>query len=252
TTPGAVLVLMLHEIWGFWPRLNKNRFVQWMHRRDLRELVGIADAAFTSTASQAAHLAPAGTVELLPVGSNIRVQAPLDGEREQGTAVVFGLPLARVRALRLIQQDLRALSARGVLRKIVTIGKRTTNPDEKALLAGLRLRDSFEQTGEIPEAEVSRLLARATFGISAQDELSMTKSGTFMAYAAHGLNILSPFADSLGAEPLCWLTNPADAFHGDLRANAEHLRRWQERTASWPQIAARFAAALGLDESAPR
>jgi hypothetical protein len=73
-----------------------------------------------------------------------------------------------------------------------------------------------------------------------------------MAYAAHALNILSPFADSLGAEPLCWLTNPVDFSPEELRANAEGLREWQERTSSWPQIAASFAEALGVEESAAR
>ena len=53
---GGLLVLMLHEIWAFWPALNKNRLVQHMHRRELRRVLQAADAVFTSTASHAGHL----------------------------------------------------------------------------------------------------------------------------------------------------------------------------------------------------
>jgi hypothetical protein len=80
----------------------------------------------------------------------------------------------------------------------------------------------------LPEQEVSALLSQARFGVSAQDELSVTKSGTFMAYAAHGMNILSPFANAANTEPLCWTTDPAELARGipddELRERAESLR----------------------------
>ena len=71
---GGSLVVMLHEIWGFWPVLNKNYLVQQLHRRDVRELIARADSVFTSTASQAEHLralSPHARVDVLPVGTNI-------------------------------------------------------------------------------------------------------------------------------------------------------------------------------------
>ena len=81
---GGVLVLMLHEIWTFWPVLNKNYLVQQLHRRDLGALLEACDAVFTSTASQAEHLhklAPNRRAEVLPVGSNIPVCSRAAGER---------------------------------------------------------------------------------------------------------------------------------------------------------------------------
>ena len=110
--------------------------------------------------------------------------------------------------------------------------------------------NGFAQRGPLPEAEISAALSASAFGISDQEELSLMKSGTFMAYAAHGLNIHSRIADSLAAEPLCWLTSPAELRHGisadQLHTRAANLRTWQERTSSWPRIADEFAGALQL------
>ena len=252
STTGSLLVVMFHEIWTFWPLLNKNRLVQSLHRRDIRKLISVADAVFTSTPSQAEHLrelAPTCAMQVLPVGANIRRTAPMDGQREEGVAVLFGLAGVRVRALRTMHADMKSLAAQNLLTRLISIGNGSA-PEEEQLLGDLRLAGGFEQRGALPEAEVSQILARATFGISAQDELSLMKSGTFMAYAAHALNILSPYADSLGPEPLCWLTHPRELregiSHNELNSRAESLRQWQERTSSWSEIAARFAEALQL------
>lgn len=116
------------------------------------------------------------------------------------------------------------------------------------MLSGLSRRDGFEQRGALSEKEVSRSLTEASFETSAHDELSLTKSGAFRAYGAHGLNILSSIGGVAEAEPLCWLTPPAELLHGastdELKTRGEKLREWQERTASWPVIAEKFAQAL--------
>ena len=71
----GILAIMFHEIWAFWPVWNKNYLLQQLHRRDLRRLLRVTDAVFTSTSSQAAHLtalSPRCPIQVLPVGSNIR------------------------------------------------------------------------------------------------------------------------------------------------------------------------------------
>jgi hypothetical protein len=257
----GLLVVMFHEVWTFWPVLNKNYFVQQLHRRDIRTLVARADAVFTTTASQAEHLrrlARQCRVNVLPVGSNVRPITQPGGERHAGVAVLFGLAATRRRALETMRDDLATLATSGALRKIVTVGARDQADVcqcERTILAGLPLCDGFEQRGAMPEDEVSRLLSSAVFGISAQDDLSITKSGTFMAYAAHGLNVISPFASAGKPEPLCWLTAPHELINAiapeQLRERAERLRGWQQRTASWPKIAAEFARALRLADPIP-
>lgn len=257
----GVLVIMFHEIWTFWPLLNKNRPLQWLHRRDIGALTRSADAVFTSTRSQAEHLRVASgraEVTVLPVGSNIRPTAELGGEKQRGVAVLFGLQGSRIAALRKMHEHLRSLAAGGVITKLITIGG-GNNPagdtEEQQLARELQLREAAEFRGALPEEAVSQLLANASFALSAQDELSVTKSGTFIAYAAHGLNIISPYAAASAPEPLCWGSHPAELRDGiadaELRARAESLRAWHERTCSWPRIAEEFARALRLEVPQP-
>jgi hypothetical protein len=254
-SPG-ILAIMFHEIWGFWPIWNKNRAVQQLHRRDLRRLLRVADAVFTSTASQAAHLAalsPRCPVQVLPVGSNIRRARETEEERESGLAVLFGLQSSRLRTLGMMHRGLKALGAAGKIRKIVTVGGGRSRPgddDEAALLTGLDLTEGFEQRGPLPEEKISELLLAGEFGISAQDDLSITKSSSFMAYASHGLNIISAYAGASEAEPLSWLTSPdellGDVERAELEARSAKLRDWQERIAGWPNIGRQIARALEL------
>jgi hypothetical protein len=146
----------------------------------------------------------------------------------------------------------------GLITKLIIVGggnDATGDAEERELAGGLRLRDGAEFRGPLPEHAVSELLASASFAVSAQDDLSVTKSGTFIAYAAHGLNIISPYAGGSAAEPLCWATHPAELLgeieDAELRARAESLRGWHDRTCSWPHIAEQFARALRLDVPQP-
>ncbi len=252
-TAGGLLVIMFHEIWAFWPLLNRNRFIQHQHRADLGKLIAAADVIFTSTPSQAEYLRKLVArcdPQVMPVGSNVRRKGPFDEKREARRAIVFGLQATRLRTLRKFCEVPDAIA------KIITCGARNTSAgdvEEERLLQRVGLTSGYEMRGALPENEVSELLSTSSFALSAQDELSLSKSGTFMACAAHGLNIISPIADSLGAAPLCWLTSPQELAAGispnQLETRAQNLRAWQERTSSWSLIAARFAEALQLEKA---
>ena len=252
----GALVIMFHEIWTFWPIWNKNYILQQLHRRGLRRLLRVADAVLTNTASQAEHLAalsPRCAIEVLPVGSNIRPVQATGEEREPGLAVLFGLQRTRIRTLREMLPGLKSLGAAGKIQRIVTAGARWSqkgDDEELALLLELELAEGFDQRGPLPEEKISELLLACEFAISAQDELSITKSGTFMAAAAHGLNIVSCYADGAKPEPLSLLISPAELLRGvtsmELRARGERLRQWQERTSSWPHIANQVARVLDV------
>jgi hypothetical protein len=153
-----------------------------------------------------------------------------------------------------MQGSLNSLTAAGRITKIITVGANGDDDnEERGLLSAFRLAEGFEQRGPRPEREISELLLAASFGISGLDELSYSKSGTFMACAAHGLNIVAACADRSKEEPLCWLTAPNELLQGvseaELKLRGEHLRAWQKRTSSWQIIAAKFAAALQLVET---
>jgi hypothetical protein len=182
----------------------------------------------------------------------------MEADKEPGLAVLFGLQASRITALRKMQEQLRSLAQRGVIERLVTAGSGNTpagDREEQEITRALQLRGGAEFRGVLPQEAVSQLLASASFALSAQDALSVTKSGTFMAYAAHGLNIISPHASAEGAEPLCWATHPGELQAGiaeaELRARAEKLRAWHERTCSWPRIAGEFARALRLGVPQP-
>lgn len=252
---GGRLIVMFHEIWARWPIWNKNSVVQYLHRRDIGKLLRVTDLAFTATSSQARYLADLDArcpIEVLPVGSNI----PLPGDtsmrrREPGLALLFGMQQARIRALRMMSADLRELAGVGRIRRIVTMGAgRTQHGDgeEEASLRELGLVEGFERRGPLPEKEISEILLTSEFAISVQDELSITKSGTFMAFATHGVNVLSCYADATKPEPISLITSAEELRIGvsveELRSRAERLRRWHDRTSAWPVIADHVARAL--------
>jgi hypothetical protein len=256
---GGGLVVMFHEIWAFCSVLNKNFVVQQLHRRALRNLLRCCDAAFTTTESQAEHLtrlAPEKKVQVLPVGSNIRLESSRTHARQRGCAIVFGLQSSRIRALRQLSKSLTALAAARRITKIVSAGH-GSNPEmtneERELLGALNLADGFEQRGPMTEAAISELLGSSEIGIFGQSELSCTKSGSFMAYASHELIVLADFASPSKPPPICWTASPGELLAGiseaDLRQRAKCLRIWQEQNGSWQIIADTIGRALDIQTS---
>jgi glycosyltransferase involved in cell wall biosynthesis len=253
------LVVMFHEIWTFWPMTNRNFFVQLLHRHAIKRLLSHADQVFTSTSSQAGHLralSPRAHIHVLPVGSNISRTPGPALSRRAGRAILFGRQSTRLRGLKKMFGSLKALAAAGRISSVVAVGANSdprAHEEERNLLMNLSLADGFEQSEAQPEATVSNMLLSASFGIFGQDELSYGKSGTFMAYAAHELNVLAEFADPSAPEPICWLIAPGELLKGipspDLKARAEHLREWQQQTSSWELIGATIAEALQLDST---
>lgn len=258
---GRRLVVMFHEIWTFWPVTNKNFFVQLLHRQAIKRLLQHVDVALTSTPSQAQHLealSPGTPVYVLPVGSNIQPRGDIDLPRKPEWAVLFGLQRARIRALQKMQASLVSLAAAKRITKIISVGASSGSQgdaEERRLLEDLPLAEGSEQRGAQSEEAISETLATAAFGIFGQGELSYGKSGTFMAYAAHGLNILADCADASKPAPLCWLVAPRELLGGiasaDLQKRAERLRAWQNQTSSWDRIGASVAEALKLSSTTP-
>jgi hypothetical protein len=244
---------MFHEIWTFCRKLDPNAITQFLHRRALKKLVNSADAVFTTTANQAAHLeklCPGKSVTVLPVGSNIRRKEDVDLTRQRGWAILFGLAPGRIRALKQMHRSLSALAAGGSITKIIAVGAGNDGleREERDLLSNLPLQEGFEQRGRQAEGEISQLMLVVSYGISAQDILSLEKSGAVMAYAAHGLTILNEAADSKSAEPACWFVSPDELLGGvseaELAMRADRLSAWQQQASSWERIAIAFADSM--------
>jgi hypothetical protein len=169
----GVLVIMFHEIWTFWPLLNKNRPLQWLHRRDIAALTRAADAVFTSTQSQAEHLRvasgprsrrrAAGRIEhhtdSWPEGSQ--------AERSRGpfwSAAVTSLDASQnARALK------RARSS-GLITKLIIVGggnDRQGDAEERSSPGVCSSRDGVEiPRGACRSTLSQELLASASFAVS--------------------------------------------------------------------------------------
>lgn len=250
------LVVMFHEIWAFWSFVNKNFIVQQLHRRSLKRLLGVCDAVFTTTVSQRQHLQslrPAVAIEVLPVGSNVRPGELKSGGRDKSLAVLFGLQFSRIRALEQMQGKLADLASAGCIKRIATVGHGSSedaNRRERELLERLNLPAGFTQHGALAELKVSEVLNSASFGIFGQNELSCQKSGSFMAYAAHQLNVIADFAQPTKPPPVCWLVAPLELLEGiaqgELDRRAKCLRMWQEENCSWEVIGNKVGRALGI------
>jgi hypothetical protein len=254
---GGQLVVMFHEIWTVLPVWHPQFLRQRRHRAAIARLSAAADAVFTTTPSQADLLQRVAgrAVRVLPAGPTITPLASDVIASKPGTAVLFGLQRARLRALRSMIAALKPAARTGRLARLTTIGSGNTtagDEQERTLLQSMQMRDGYDIHGEQPSDEISRMLAAAEFALSDQDALSILKSSTFMSYAAHRLNIISPAANPAAPEPLCYLTSPAELAHGItadvLETRRNRLQEWQQATSSWSAIARAFADALSLQQ----
>ena len=258
---GGYLAVMFHEIWAFWPVTNKNFLIQQLHRRALRRLLEVCDAVFTTTGSQAEHLRRLdnASVQVVPAGSNVASRpVSLQSKRNQTWGVIFGLQTSRVRALENMRQSLDTLSKSGRLSRIIAIGAGSdadAAAREHQLLNDLHLIDGFAQEGALSSDAVSARMSSVAFGIFGQTEFSCTKSGSFMAYAAHQLSVIADFAHPGKPPPICWLVSPAELLGGidtaELDRRAECLRMWQEQKFSWNVIATKIGRALVIEARQP-
>lgn len=260
------LVVMFHELWADeWSLWHPHRWVQVWHRYKLGQVARAATCLFTTTELSAARLRALMrgggrpvSVTVLPAGSNIPLPstAAPAGERERGLFVLFGAQFTRVRCLRALREPLAALAAGGRLHRLVLLGVgqgEALAREEDELLRAIfpasattAAAAGFDVLGERPAREIATWLARAEFGLSFQNETNFTKSGTLMAYLAHGIDVLSPFAGRACPEPFASMTHP-DELLADTPlppGRAESLRGWYATHADWPLLAAAFADGL--------
>lgn len=261
-TPGARLVVMFQELWfepAWW---RPDWLLQKLHRRALRRLVPVLDQTFLSTAGYGRWLADVAAPEnlaVLPNATNIPpVASPAEARRDAGAWILFGRQGSRLAALGEIAPWLEKLHTARRLRTLQLVGSRESgemNAREDALIASLLPPGAFEMLGPQSPERLSRIFLAAEFGIFTQSPASYTKSTIFMAYASHGVHIVSP--NTMGAKkaPQCWVTHPSELLAGTsipsgaIADRGLHLAEWYDQNASWPRIAAAYRSALGFPAS---
>ncbi|MFN2477052.1 MAG: hypothetical protein ABR526_12025 [Chthoniobacterales bacterium] len=242
------LHVMFHELPADLPLFSKQGILQRLSFPVARALAEQAATTITNSAHHAAVLNRwklRSEVRWMPVPSNIPAPAERTEQPQDGEFVIFGLPYTRLQTLREFSDAIRSWSESRRLTRLHLVGPRDFkfSPQADALLAEMLPRDVVVEHGELEPAQVSRAFHGAEFCLSSSNELTWSKSGTFMAYAAHGCAVVAP--RSFSAEPLAFTIAREDVTaitaHA-AEAKGEQLRRWYGENAQWESIANRVAA----------
>ena len=196
--PERRLVTMFHEMYARSSPLRSPFWVAPVARRIIQQLVSISDSWVTSCEKYFAQLTTefGARPELgraIPIGSNIaRVPEPDDRRRSAKgfRFILFGLARSRLWALERHEKLLRALPADGVLHSVTLLGKPNAPQDERAwrtFKARLGAEASWNMRFNLSADEISRELLAHDFGLLANEPDTLTKSGVFAAFAAHGV-----------------------------------------------------------------
>jgi len=217
------------------------------NERVILKLARLADVLITNTSEHVAKLERISgrrDVHCVPVGSNIELfEFPIH-QRKRTEFVVFGLPFGRWQTLEMFNREIRSWQDDGYLAKLHLIGPRDAKFDRRSdrLIETYPNRTSVVIQGEMPPAEISRLLASAQFALSNAGPENWSKSSTFMAYAAHGCAVVSESKSE--SVPLSFVVQPGEVAtisDGELRERTESLREWYARNAAWDVIARRIS-----------
>ena len=248
---GARLAIFFHELPGYFPITSRHYWLNVCSRGIARKLANLADLLITNTEEHVRTLQKiSGRTDIssLPVGSNIENTTTDNQNAEQAEFVIFGLPFSRWQTLEVFDSHIRAWQESGILTKLHLIGP----PDGKFDLRSERLIREYPQPatvirhGEIPAADVSRVLSETRFALTTANDLTWGKSTTFMAYLAHGCVVVAD-ADS-DREPLSWTIRPKEVetlSTDELRSRANAGRRWYETHAGWKVLAAKISELIG-------
>jgi hypothetical protein len=243
------LHVMFHELPASPSLLSKHGVAERFSTSVARGLAQRADTLITNSEQHAELLrrfAPAHGVEWLPVASNIPPPANESAPRTHraGEFVIFGLPFNRLQTLRLYQSEIRRWLESEIITTLHLIGSR----DEKftaeidALLSDFGAGDRVVAHGALSAPDVSKLLTESAYCLSAATPTTWSKSGTFMAYAAHGGAVVTK-ADQ--TSPPLSATIAASQLHdisaADVQNKRAMLRQWYQQNADWNVIAPRIA-----------
>ena len=176
-----------------------------------------------------------------PVGSNIEPVASSSQARAETEFVIFGLPFGRWQTLQAFEPQIRGWHESGLLTRLHLIG-----PEDERLAAQVtRLLARFSGTivrhGKLAEADVSQLLRHARFALTNVTLETWSKSGAFMACAAHGCAVV--IKEKEVKIPLCYAITENEIGRistAAIETRLVGLKKWYEENATWPVIAHRL------------
>jgi glycosyltransferase involved in cell wall biosynthesis len=241
-------LVFFHELSGNFPVTSRHYWIDMCNRRVIRKLSKIADAVVTNTSEHAEKLkriSRRADIHWLPVPSNIPATGVLSALRAGAEFVIFGLPFGRWQTLQLFDAEIRSWQESGHLTRLHLIGPRDQKFDARSdqLINSWRDPNIVMRHGMLPPADISRILARAQFGLSNATVENWSKSAVFMAFASHGCAVVSKARCETA--PLRFTVAPdevATMSDVDLGERTKALRRWYEQHAHWNVIARKISA----------
>lgn len=251
--PGARLTVFFHEVPGEMARLSRHFLLGKINSRIIRQLAAVADVLITNTENHVAilrKLSGREEIHCLPVSSNIEPVAPSGETRAATEFVIFGLPFGRWQTLQAFESEIREWRESGVLTKLHLIGPE----DEKLAVQANSLIESFSDAvvrhGMLPEGEVSRFLAHAQFALTNVSSSTWSKSGAFMACAAHRCAVV--IKEAVREVPLRYAIAAKEVGSisaAEIASRTASLQEWYSENANWTVTARRLAALVQGQET---
>lgn len=241
------LHIIFHELPADLPLLSKQGILQRLSFPVARSLAEQAITVITNSEHHAAVLNRwqlRSAVEWFPVPSNIPAPAEVQRRTRRGEFAIFGLPYTRLQTVRLFADWLSRWHASGRLTRLHLIGPRDQKfaPQADALAAAALPADAMMNHGELEPDAVSKALLEVEFCLSSSDKLTWSKSGTFMACAAHGCCIVIPEREN--RDPLRLTVAAADLATTVPELSAQkgaQLHTWYLEKADWDRTGKRVA-----------
>jgi hypothetical protein len=246
---GSRLMIVVHELPGELPMTSRHFWLGQLDAWIVRRLSRIGDVLATNTQHHAETLrriSGRSDVHLLPVGSNIVVATEPARSRAATEFVLFGLPFGRLQTLQRLDSDIRRWQSNGRLTKLHIIGPDGDefSREADALISSWSASLEVVRHGALPSPDVSAILGNAGFALTNVTAATWSKSGAFMACAAHRCAVVVAAAPS-SEVPFCFSIakdelETIDAAEVDRRTAA--LAQWYHENADWPVIATRLAS----------
>lgn len=255
--PRGHLTVFFHEIPGKLPRLSRHFLMGKVNARIIHQLAAVADVLVTNTENHVAILRKLSgheDIHNIPVGSNIEAVASLSQPRMNTEFIIFGLPFGRLQTLQWFDSEIRSWQTSRRLTTLHLIGPEDEKFTAQAnqLMNGWRKLAVVVRHGLLPNAEVSRLFARAQFALTNVTPETWSKSGAFMACAATGCAAviktgetqLTPLSYAIAAKEVEKISDV------ELASRTVSLKAWYYQNADWDVTAKRLAALSEVKEPA--
>lgn len=255
--PEGRLTVFFHEAPGKLPRLSRHFLLGKIGSRIVRQLAAAADVLVTNTENHVAilrKLSGRDDIHCIPIGSNIEPVASSSQPRVETEFIIFGLPFGRWQTLQWFDAEIRSWQRSGRVTALHLIGPEDQEftPRADELIGGWPKPAIVVRHGLLPDAEVSRLFARARFALTNVTPERWSKSGVFMACAATGCAAVIKSGDSQTV-PLSYAIGAKEVERisdAELASRTVSLKAWYYQNADWDVTAKRLASLSEMKEPA--